>query len=139
MPESTITIIRTVPAAPEAAWRSWTDAGELARWWWPMFPDTTYDWNPAEGAAYRIESAQAGFGVRGVFIRVDQPRRFACTWVWLDDALEQAAEDTVEVTFDPEGEDKTVVTVRHTSDSHAADGGALTGWNDVLDRLVAQS
>lgn len=137
MPEPTITITRTVPGAPQAAWRSWTDAAELARWWWPMFPDTTYDWTPAEGAAYRIESAQAGFGVRGVFTRVDRPRLLAYTWVWLDDGPEQATEDTVEASFDPEGEDKTVVTVRHTSDSHADDGGARKGWNDALDRLVA--
>ncbi len=56
---STITITRTVAATLQAAWRAWTDPRELARWWWPHLPDTTYDWTPVEGAAYRIESAEA--------------------------------------------------------------------------------
>jgi uncharacterized protein YndB with AHSA1/START domain len=136
---STITITRTVAAPADAAWRAWTDASELARWWWPQLPDTTYDWVPEEGSAYRIESAQAGIGVHGVFIRVEAPRLLACTWVWHSVDPGNQVEDTVEVSFEPEGTNKTVVSVRHTSAVHVAEGGAEQGWNDVMDRLVELS
>jgi uncharacterized protein YndB with AHSA1/START domain len=134
---STITITRTVAATPEAAWRAWTDPGEVARWWWPHLPDTTYEWAPAEGAAYRIESAEAGLGVHGVFTHVVAPRLLACTWVWHSDQPNEDPEDTVEVSFESEGEGKTVVTVRHSSLAHVEGGGARRGWNDVMDRLAA--
>ncbi len=134
---STITISRTVAAPADGAWRAWTDARELARWWWPQLPDTTYDWAPKEGAAYRIDSAAAGFGVHGVFTRVDRPRLLALTWIWSSGDPGASPEDTVEVSFEPEGADKTVVTVRHTSVAHVAEGGYEQGWNDVMDRLVA--
>lgn len=134
---STITITRTVAATPQVAWRAWTDPRELARWWWPHLSDTTYDWNPAEGSAYRIESAEAGIGVRGVFTRVEEPRVLACTWVWsaASDEPGHDADDTVEVSFQPEGAAKTVVTVRHTSLAHVDGGGARQGWIDTMDRL----
>lgn len=139
MPTSTIRITRTVTATPQAAWRAWTDQREMALWWWPHLPDTTYDWTPVEGGAYRIENAHAGLGVHGVFTRVDPPRLLACTWVWFasSDDPGDATEDTVEVTFEPEGEQKTAVTVRHTSVAHVDGGGARQGWNDIMDRLVA--
>ena len=133
---STITISRTVAAPPDEAWRAWADAGELARWWWPQLPDTNYDWTPEEGAAYRIDSVAAGFGVHGVFTRVDRPRLLALTWIWSSDEPGASPEDTVEVSFEAEGADKTVVTVRHTSVAHVAEGGAEQGWNAVMDRLV---
>lgn len=138
MSMSTITITRTVTATPQAAWRAWTDQREMARWWWPHLPDTTYDWTPAEGGTYRIENAQAGFGVHGVFTRVDEPRLLACTWIWSSSSDEpgDATEDTVEVSFEPDCEEKTVVTVRHTSVAHVDGGGARQGWNDVMDRLA---
>lgn len=136
---STITISRTVDTTPEEAWRAWTEPSELAKWWWPQLPDTVYEWEPAEGAAYRITSAEAGFGVRGVFTRLDRPRLLACTWIWESDEPEEAPEDTVEVSFEPDGERRTTVTVRHTSTEHLEGGGVQQGWNAVLDRLAARS
>jgi uncharacterized protein YndB with AHSA1/START domain len=102
-------------------------------------PDTTYDWTPTEGRAYRIESARAGLSVHGVFTRVDAPRLLACTWIWSNSSDDpgDATEDTVEMSFEPDGEEKTVVTVRHTSTAHVEGGGARQGWNDATDRLAA--
>lgn len=87
-----------------------------------------------------IESrAQAGLRVHGVFTRVDAPRLLACTWIWSASADEpgDVTEDTVEVSFEADGEGQTVVTVRHTSIAHVEGGGAQQGWNDAVDRLAA--
>jgi hypothetical protein len=36
---STIRISRTVAAAPERVFVAWTDAAQLAAWWWPQLVD----------------------------------------------------------------------------------------------------
>jgi uncharacterized protein YndB with AHSA1/START domain len=136
---STITVVRHVPVDPERAFAAWVDPAELARWWWPQWPDTTYEVDAHDGGRYRIHSAAVGMGVEGEFTAVDRPYGFTMTWIWIsDDEPAQAHDDpvidTVEVTFAVE-DTGTVVTVRHTSTEHIAGGGAEQGWNDVLDRL----
>ena len=135
MSESTITVSRTVPGSPDRVFDAWTDVDRLAAWWWPQLAGTSYDVDAREGGAYRITSPAIGVTVSGVYTEVDRPRRLAFTWTWEDGEPRPEVEDTVVVTFEPDGE-ATVVTVRHTSTAHEADGGALQGWNDVMDRLV---
>ena len=138
MSASTVTVTRVVPADADRAFRAWMDPAELARWWWPQWPDTTYEVDARQGGRLRITAPSAGVGVEGAFLEHDPPRRFVMTWTWVDDpdagVPADAAVDTVEVTFTP-GDGGTEVTVRHTSDAHEPDGGAAQGWNDVLDRL----
>lgn len=137
MTESTITITRTVAASPGRVFAAWTDADQLAAWWWPQLADTTYDVDARPGGRFRIRSAQIGATVTGVYTDVAPPRRLAFTWTWEDDNEPDAAvEDTVVVTFELEATG-TLVTVAHTSTAHVPEGGAQRGWNDVLDRLVA--
>jgi len=136
---TTITISRQVPVGPERAFAAWLDVAELARWWWPQWPDTTYELDPREGGAYRISSAAVGMGIEGRFTTLDRPRTLAMTWTWIDDdALAEAdathVADTVEVQFTPNAAG-TEVTVRHTSTEHVVGGGFEQGWNDVMDRL----
>lgn len=136
---STITITRHVPVDADRAFAAWVDPAELARWWWPQWPDTVYELDPREGGEYRIYSAAVGMGVTGRFTRFDPARGFTMTWSWISDGAAAEADgepvvDTVAVAFvtRPDG---TEVTVRHTSTEHLTDGGAEQGWNDVLDRL----
>lgn len=136
---TTITIVREVSVAPERAFRAWVDPVELAQWWWPQWPDTTYDLDPREGGTYRIHSAAVGMGVTGTFTTLAPPSMLAMTWIWISDGSPAEIDgepvvDDVEVTFSPRGQG-TEVTVRHTSTAHIADGGAEQGWNDCLDRL----
>jgi uncharacterized protein YndB with AHSA1/START domain len=133
---TTVTLTRTVPVPPAEAWRAWTDAAELARWWWPQLGDATYDWSPRPGAAYVIASRAAGFGIEGVFTDVEEPHRLAFGWRWVSTGEPDGPEDSVEVTFEPDG-DGTLVTVRHASpeDRDAMDG-LVQGWEAVLDRYV---
>lgn len=136
---STITLARWVPVDAERAFRAWIDPEELAQWWWPQWPETTYDVDAREGGDVRIHAHNVQLGVTGTFTDYDPPRRFVMTWIWVSDGTPAEADgelvvDTVEVTFDPV-DHGTEVTVRHTSSEHEEDGGAEQGWNDVLDRL----
>jgi uncharacterized protein YndB with AHSA1/START domain len=135
MSTSTITIARVVAATPERVFAAWTDAEQLAAWWWPQLAGTSYDVDARPGGHYRIESPAIGATVSGVYTEVDPPRRLVFTWVWDDGEPEDVVEDTVVVTFEPE-DTGTRVTVEHTSVAHVPEGGAEQGWNDVLDRLV---
>jgi uncharacterized protein YndB with AHSA1/START domain len=136
MSETTITISRAVAASPDRVFDAWTDVAQLAVWWWPQLAGTTYDVDARPGGHYRISSPAIGATVSGVFTEVDRPRRLAFTWSWEDDGEpEPVVEDTVVVTFEPEAAG-TVVTVEHTSTAHVPEGGAVRGWNDVMDRLV---
>jgi uncharacterized protein YndB with AHSA1/START domain len=138
MSETTITIRRTVPASAERVFGAWTDATELAAWWWPQLAGTTYAADVRPGGRFRIEGPAIGATVTGTYTEVDPPRLLAFTWVWQDDGEPESDEDTVVVTFVPDG-DGTQVTVAHTSAEHAPDGGTEQGWNDVMDRLVRVS
>jgi uncharacterized protein YndB with AHSA1/START domain len=136
MTTTTVTVSRTVPASPHRVFDAWTEVDRLAAWWWPQLAGTTYDVDAREGGRFRIQSPAIGATVSGVYTEVDPPRRLAFTWVWQDDGEPESGEDTVVVTFEPDG-DGTTVTVAHTSSEHVPDGGAEQGWNDVMDRLVA--
>lgn len=136
---TTITITRQVPVDPARAFDAWVDVAELARWWWPQWPDTTYELDAREGGEYRIYSAAVGMGVTGTLTTLERPHALAMTWIWISDDTPAevdgaAVVDTVDVRFAPNAEG-TEVTVRHTSTEHIADGGAEQGWNDVMDRL----
>ena len=138
MTTSTITISRTVAATPERVFAAWTDADQLAGWWWPQLGGTTYDMEARPGGRFRIHSPELGATVSGTFTEVERPRRLTFTWVWQDDGEPASEEDVVVVRFEPEG-DATTVTVAHTSAAHVPEGGAEQGWSDVLDRLVGVS
>ena len=119
---STITISRTVPAPPDRAFEAWTDVAQLAAWWWPQLAGTTYDVDARPGGRFRIHGPAIGATVSGVYTEVDRPRRLAFTWNWEDEGEpESVVEDTVVVTFEPDG-DGTVVTVAHTSTAHVPEG-----------------
>jgi uncharacterized protein YndB with AHSA1/START domain len=137
MSETTITVSRSVAADPDRAFAAWTEVDQLAAWWWPQLAGTTYAVDARPGGRYRISSPTIGATVTGVYTEVDRPRRLVFTWSWQDDdEPEQVVEDTVVVTFEPD-DVGTLVTVEHTSVAHEPDGGAVIGWNDVMDRLVA--
>jgi uncharacterized protein YndB with AHSA1/START domain len=136
MSTSTITIARTVAATPERVFAAWTDAEQLAAWWWPQLGGTTYDVDARLGGRFRIHSSGIGATVTGVYTEVEPPRRLVFTWSWEDEGEPEAVvEDTVVVTFEPD-DGGTLVTVAHTSVAHVPEGGAEQGWNDVMDRLV---
>jgi uncharacterized protein YndB with AHSA1/START domain len=136
MTTSTITLTRAVAATPAWVFTAWTDADRLAAWWWPQLPGTTYDLDARVGGRFRIHGPAIGATVTGVYLEVDPPLGLAFTWCWEDDDdAETVVEDTVVVSLQPD-DDRTRVTVAHTSSAHEPDGAAEQGWSDVLDRLV---
>ena len=131
-----LTFTRAVATDPNSAFDAWTDPAELARWWWPQWPDTHYELDVRVGGSYRIHSAQVGMGIRGEYMAVDRPDGFTMTWVWVEDGETPPAEpesvDTVQVSFTAT-DGGTTVTIVHTTGVAAEN--YRQGWEDVLARL----
>lgn len=130
-----LVITRTTALPPGQVWDAWTDPAVLSTWWWPHLPDTTYDVQAQLGSRYRIESAEAGIGVRGTFTRLEPPERLYLTWEWLGKGQGPIEIVTVEIAGRGDGSE---VTVTHSVDDLAGDPeGLREGWESVLDRLAA--
>jgi len=123
-----------VAASPERAFAAFTSADELARWWWPHIPDTTYAFDARPGGSYAIRSATAGIGVEGEVVRLDPPRSLELTWRWLDDGKPEPQEP-VTITFEPDGDGARVIVGHRLDDSSDSGDGIREGWVSVLGRL----
>jgi uncharacterized protein YndB with AHSA1/START domain len=133
-----VVLTQRVPAPPATVYAHWVDAELLATWWWPQWPDTTYEVDARVGGAYRIRSDGAGLGAHGIFTELDEPHRIAMNWVW-ETGDETSPEDTVSVGF-AEHDGGTLVTVTHAVVAAGEDtSGLRQGWTDVLARLAELS
>ncbi len=134
-----LTMSRSVPAAAEAVWQAWTTEPGLATWWWNTWPDTRYRVDPVVGGEYRIEAADHGIGVRGVYRTMERPNRLAFSWIWydlVDGVAAEEPEDEVVVTMTPQP-GGTLVEVLHDGPWTSADAAEnyRQGWTFVLDSL----
>ena len=126
---------QSVDADPARVWAAWTSAEQLATWWWPHIPDTTYRVDARPGGSYEIRSEAAGIGVRGEFLELDPPRSMRMTWIWLNDDT-PAPEERASVELSP-ADGGTRVTVTHElNDDVGDDDGIRQGWTDVVGRLA---
>ena len=141
----------SVPLTPERAYDLFVDQFDA---WWPKGSHTT----TADVAAVLLEAradgrwgeldGQGGFSPWGRVLAADRPRRLLLAWQ-LDPEFkfdpDRAMQTEVEVTFEPEGDVSTRVTLEHRGfevwgergaamrDSVASEGG----WTELL-RLYAQ-
>ena len=142
-----VTLTRIVNAPRERVWQAWTDADELARWFWPQRLAPACRMNPREGGSWRITSDALGIEASGEFTGIEPLKRLDYTWRWNDEDDETHVtvilEDAV-ATEDAEPSDAawppdaraTSVTVVHTGfpTAESADEHEV-GWSDCLDRL----
>jgi uncharacterized protein YndB with AHSA1/START domain len=124
-----------VPANPREVYAAWTSAVALATWWWPQIPDTTYDVDARVGGAYRIWSQEQGIGVRGEFLRLDEPHEIGMTWEWLTEGEESVLEQ-VWVRFTPADGGTTVSVTHRLHETVESDESQRQGWEYVLGRLA---
>lgn len=134
-----LSIVRLIAATPEQVWGAWTTEPGLARWWWHSWPDSRYRVDARVGGEYRIEAAEHGIGVRGVYRVVEPPSRLAFSWIWyelIDGVATEEPADEVQVSFTPRP-DGTLVELVHTGPWTVAETAEnyRQGWAFVLDAL----
>jgi uncharacterized protein YndB with AHSA1/START domain len=138
--DTTLTVVRVIPATREMVWNAWTTPQELARWWWPERFQTTYtvDLHPGRNYSFRTTDVP-GMGVlalSGQFETVRPPEFLIYTWHWEgNDELDSR----VSVEFLARA-DATEIHIRHEGlPTPEERENHITGWNDCLDRLEAYS
>ena len=133
-----VRVEQDVPAPPAEVCAAWLDPQRLATWWWPQWPDTTYEIDARTGGRFRIHSDRAQLGAHGEYLHLgpeDEPE-ILMTWNW-DNEGPSAAEELVRVRFESrDGVGTTVVMEHKLADPDLDVENPTQGWTDVMARLA---
>jgi uncharacterized protein YndB with AHSA1/START domain len=140
-----VSLTRRIAASPEAVFRAWTDADQLAEWCGPKgYTSSSCTVDARVGGALRIEVCSPDGEVcpmSGRFVEVDRPRRLVFVTAALDDAGEKVFEVLNTGTFMAvDGGTEISLVAEMTSTTPEAPkhlSGLTQGWSQSLDRLAA--
>jgi uncharacterized protein YndB with AHSA1/START domain len=136
--ELTLDLSRVLPAAPEVAFRAFSDASELAKWWGPNgFTIPSLNFEPRVGESYRIEMQPPEgdrFYLTGEFREVEPPTRLAYSFVW-EEPDPDDLETFTALSFRDRGESTEVALTQGPFKTQARLALHRGGWTDSLDKL----
>jgi uncharacterized protein YndB with AHSA1/START domain/uncharacterized glyoxalase superfamily protein PhnB len=141
-----LTITRTFDVPRTLAWRAWTSAEHLARWWGPKnFTNPVCEIDARTGGAIRIVMRApdgAEYPMRGEFREVKAPERLVFSNIAVDARGNDLIDGVTTVTFtDIGGKTEMRLHTRATALTPIALGmiaGMESGWTQSIDRLDAQ-
>lgn len=147
-PTRQLVIERVIKAAPEQVFDAFTDAAQLATWWWPNgFTCPAAEVDLRVGGTYRLAmqwpdsfpaDARFSHSLVGEYYEIDRPRRLVMSGRAVDDEQKELFATLIEITFDRH-DDGTALTVRQSyfepMPPAQAMGGAEQGWSEQLDKL----
>ena len=134
---SALVLTRVFDATPGQVFRLWSDPEHVKEWWHPKdFTTPVFEMDFRVGGNYRycIRSEKHDGWAHGHYQQIDAPHRLVFSFQWESgDAVHDAA-TLVTLTFEPKGDEQTLLTFRQAPfasaaarDSHGA------GWSQVLD------
>ena len=132
-----LTVTRVIPAAPEAVFDAWLDPAALAQFIRPAPEMTapTVETDPREGGSFLIVMKAGGQELphRGEYRTIDRPRRLVFSWL----SAYTSEDSTVTLTFEPEGEGQTKLTLHHVGFPHQESrDNHEGGWGRIIDCLA---
>ena len=134
----TLELRRSLPGPPSLVFELFTDPSRLARWWGPRgFTTPSLDYEPREGASYRIEMQPPegdAFYLAGEFREVDPPTRLAYTFGW-EDPDPDDVETVAALSFRDQGESTEVALSQGPFKTEARRELHRGGWTDSFDKL----
>ena len=142
----TLRLERTLAASPVDAFRLWTDAGVVTKWFvhdaavhWsrPPMLDTRVggqiDWEVVDNV-----NASDVYHFRGSYLQIKPPDRLVFSWNWQALPIERVAgagNTTVSVLFVPEGKRTRVELIQSGLPTEPAREAHRKGWNRCLDGM----
>jgi uncharacterized protein YndB with AHSA1/START domain len=135
---ATVRVQRVMPAVPEVVFDEWLDRESLTEWMCPdpvRVIDVTVE--PRVGGAVRFDVDDSGTRVliTGQFLTIDRPRLLRFTWAnsnWPD----PAAESIVDVSFEPVGDDETLMSIEHSLLPPEEFESFDNGWTLTVEQLA---
>ena len=139
-----VSLTRRIPASPEAVFRAWTDASQLAEWCGPKgYTNSSCTVDARVGGVLRIEVCSPDGEVcpmMGRFLQVDRPHRLVFVTAALDDGGKPMFEVLNTGTFmavDGGTEISLVAEMTSTAPEAPQHLSELSqGWSQSLDRLA---
>jgi uncharacterized protein YndB with AHSA1/START domain len=122
-----------IEARPETVWRYWTDPQRMCEWW-----GAAAELDPRPGGACVVEMGGGGV-MRGEYIEIVPHERIVFSFGWdpTDGAPDVPPGSTrVEVTLTADGDDATVLALRHTGLPASSADGHRGGWGQYLPLLA---
>ena len=140
MPEApTVRLQRVMPATPEVVFDEWLDPESLQEWMCPR-PNrcVAVTVEPQVGGRVRFDVDNSGnlILIIGRFLAIDRPHLLRFTWSnsdWPDPTVVSV----VNVTFEPHGDDETLMSIEHSLLPPEEFESFDNGWVGVCDQLAA--
>ncbi|MCE9657272.1 MAG: SRPBCC domain-containing protein [Burkholderiales bacterium] len=138
--EQALVLRRVFDAPPQTVFRLWSDPARVKEWWHPKdFTTPTFEMDFREGGAYRysIRSEKNHGWAHGVYREIDAPNRLVMSFQWETGDVAHDQPTLITITFEAEGEGKTLLTFRQepfSSEGERLSHGA--GWGQVLDAFA---
>jgi uncharacterized protein YndB with AHSA1/START domain len=135
-----VRVRRVMPAAPESVFDEWLDPEALQEWMCPRpvrVIDVTVE--PHVGGVVRIDVDDSGTRVliSGQFLTIDRPNLLRFTWAnsnWPD----PTSESVVNVSFEPVGNDETLMSIEHSLLPPQEFESFDRGWTLTVEQLAAK-
>ena len=131
---------RVFDAPPDTVFGLWSDPTQVKEWWHPKdFTTPSFEMDFREGGAYRycISSAKHQGWAHGVYREIDPPNRLVMTFQWESGDASHDPPTLITVTFEPEGDSKTLLTFRQEPFAVQAERQShRAGWSQVLDAFA---
>lgn len=136
---TSVTVVRTVEAPPDAVFAAFVTPEKIALWWGPDDgPVLSAEVDARVGGRFhvrfRVEDGSE-HGSAGTFEVFEPPRRLVMTWAWEE---EDGPDSRLEVSFRPVAAG-TEVTLVHARLEEAKAPSHEQGWQGALDKLVARA
>jgi uncharacterized protein YndB with AHSA1/START domain len=136
---ATVRVQRVMPAVPDAVFAEWLDRESLMEWMCPnpvRVIDVTVE--PRVGGTVRFDVDDSGTRVliTGQFLTIDRPRVLRFTWAnsnWPD----PTTESIVNVSFEPVGDDETLMSIEHSLLPPEEFESFDNGWTLTVEQLAA--
>lgn len=135
----TVRVRRVMPATPDVVFDEWLDPEALCEWMCPR-PDrcVAVTVEPHVGGRVRFDVEHDGGRVliTGAFLAIERPGLLRFTWSnsnWADPTVTSV----VEVTFEPVGDDETLMSIEHTLLPAEEFDSFHLGWIATCEQLAA--
>ncbi|MGY4710825.1 SRPBCC family protein [Mycolicibacterium sp. CBM1] len=135
----TVRVQRVMPAAPDVVFDEWLDPQALREWMCPRpvrVVAVTVDADVGGRLHLDLDDSGTAVLISGQFLTIDRPHRLRFTWAssaWPD----PTRASVVTVTFQPTGDDETLMSIEHSLLPPEEFDSYVNGWVLTFEQLAA--